>query len=282
MLLSGAPSRGPNMPEVWVSVVLSVAAISLISLAGAATLAFTSLRQHRVMIILVALAAGTLLGDSVLHLLPEALEAWEPAPPADGGEGHAFPIPLGLLILGGFFLFFLLEVGLRWGHAHGEPEHAPGHDPTRRRIEPFGWLNLIGDAVHNFVDGVLIAVAFIANPATGVATAVAVGFHELPQELGDFGVLVRSGMRPARALMYNLVSALLAFAGAGLVLLVGLPEDHLAAYALPLIAGGFLYIAAADLIPELHHHSGAREATMVFLAMVIGVLSMAALLLFEA
>lgn len=273
------------MPEVWVSVLLSVAVISLISLAGAATLAFTALRRHRVMIILVALAAGTLLGDSILHLLPEALEAWAPdggAEPAGGHDAHAFPIQLGLLILGGFFIFFLLEVGLRWGHAHGEPEHAPGHDPAHQRIEPFGWLNLVGDAVHNFIDGVLIAVAFIANPATGVATAIAVGFHELPQELGDFGVLVRSGMRPARALMYNLLSALLAFVGAGLVLLVGLPEETLAAYALPLIAGGFLYIAAADLIPELHHHSGAREATMVFLAMIIGVLSMASLLALEA
>lgn len=272
------------MPEPWVSVLLSVAVVSLLSLAGAVTLAITSLRRHRVMILLVALAAGSLLGDSVLHLLPEAIEAWEPAeePAAGEEEHHGFPLTLGLTILGGFFLFFLLEVGLRWGHAHGEPEHALGHDPSRHKIEPFGWLNLVGDGIHNFVDGVLIAVAFLANPATGVATAVAVGLHELPQELGDFGVLVRSGMRPARALMYNLLSALLAFLGAGLVLLVGIPEDLLARFALPLIAGGFLYIASADLIPELHHHTGWRDGSIVFLGMVIGVLSMAALLAFEA
>ncbi|MGB0652543.1 MAG: ZIP family metal transporter [Thermoplasmatota archaeon] len=257
--------------EPWIPALLAVAVVSLLSLVGALSLSFGALRRHSVAIALVALAAGTLLGDVALHILPEATAA-------SGG----FTSRLGGYLLGGFVLLFVLEVVLRARHSHAEHIDDPHHDHAdTEHIQPFGWLNLIGDGLHNLLDGVAIAVSFLVSIPVGVATTIAVALHEIPQELGDFAVLVRSGMKPARALLLNLASALLAVFGAILVFLIDLDPHEIEQVALPLVAGAFIYIAAADLIPELHHHNRGRAAVVILLAFLAGLALMFGLVAME-
>lgn len=283
------------MPGPEVSALLGVLVVSAVSLVGAATFVLPALRRHGILLVMVAFAAGTLLGDAFFHLLPEAVESQS-----------GFTMEVTILVLGGFLAFFLLEGALRWGHAHGEEAHphlaheagAPTHPhPSEARavvpppgtaggrIAPFAWTNLVGDGLHNLVDGALIAAAFYVSPVAGLATTIAVAAHEVPQELGDFAVLLRAGLRPRRALSYNLLSAFLAVAGAlaviGLSALAPTAEAFSATaerFALPLIAGGFVYIAAADLVPELHHHTEGKFVPMVLVSLIAGVALMAALL----
>ncbi len=248
---------------IWALV--SVGIVSLLSLGGALGLSFGLLQRHRVMMALIALAAGTLIGDAFLHLLPVAAH--------DG-----FSPGLGLWVIAGLLIMFGIEVVLRRGHSHAEhlgDEHAHDHD---HGVEPFGWLNLVGDGLHNLLDGVIIAAAYLIDIQAGIATTVAVALHEIPQELGDFAVLVRSGMPVKKALALNFGSALLAFLGAAMVFALGLSVEGLEAVAVPLIAGAFVYIAAADLVPELHHHSKGKDMAVIVVALLIGLLLMAALL----
>lgn len=252
--------------EAWTATLLAIGVVSLVSLAGAATLSLPGLRGHRALLVLVAIAAGTLVGDSLFHLLPEASHSWE--------DDLA---SMGLYVALGFVAFFALEVAVRARHAHIEvatPEahgHHHGDDPAHTHVAPYAWTNLLGDAVHNFLDGAVIATAFLVDVPLGVATTIAVVLHEVPQELGDFAVLLRAGMKPAKALLFNFASALVSVAGAALVLLLPVDVEALGSYALPFIAGAFLYIAAADLIPELHHHSKGREAVMILVCFVAGI-----------
>jgi zinc and cadmium transporter len=256
----------------WVAAFGAVAIVSLISLVGAAA-GWRWLRSHGAILVLVAVAAGALLGDAFLHLLPEAAEHW-------GG----FPLKLSVLLLAGFMVFFLLEVFLRAQHAHGEAlqeEHGHSHGDAHGHVAPFGWMNLIGDGVHNFLDGAVLAAAFSVDFRLGLATTVAVVLHEIPQELGDFAVLLRSGMSRRRALMWNLGTALTSVVGAALFFALPFPLETVERWAIPLTAGGFLYIAAADLVPELHHHAGDRHSKAILLGVAGGIAAMALLLLLE-
>src|SRR5688572_26813803 len=239
------------------------------------------MRSHRFLLILVAMAAGTLVGDAFFHLIPEASHSWE-------GPGLA---AMGVWVVGGFLAFFALEVVLRSRHAHLEMideaermHHAGGHDEHHHHHEvvaPYAWTNLVGDAVHNFLDGAVIAAAFLVDVPLGIATTIAVVIHEVPQELGDFAVLLRAGMSTRKALMFNFGSALLSVLGAVIVLVLPFDTEAMASYALPLIAGAFLYIAAADLIPELHHHSRGREAAALLVAFIAGIAIMYGVLRLE-
>lgn len=239
----------------------SVAVISLLSLAGALGLSFGLLQRHRVMMFLIALAAGTLFGDAFLHLLPEASH--------DG-----YTTQIGWYVIFGLMAMFAIEALLHRGHSHAEhvDEHAHDH------VKPFGWINLVGDALHNLLDGVIIAAAYLIDTAAGLATTIAVAAHEIPQELGDFAVLVRSGMPVKKALLLNFGSALFALLGAGIVLTVNVSVASLETVALPLIAGAFIYIAAADLIPELHHHSGPKDMAVIVAGLITGLILMGLLL----
>lgn len=261
----------------WAATLVAIAIVSVVSLAGAATLTLPGLRGHRALLVLVAVAAGTLVGDSLFHLIPEAGHAWEEAGLAN----------MGLFVALGFVAFFALEVAVRSRHAHLEratpEEHGHHHDEPHGHghIAPYAWTNLVGDAVHNFLDGAVIATAFLVDVPLGIATTVAVVLHEVPQELGDFAVLLRAGMAPTKALLFNFGSALVSLAGAILVLALPVDVELLEMYALPLIAGAFLYIAAADLIPELHHHSKGREAGMILMCFIVGIAIMYGFLLLE-
>lgn len=261
----------------WVPTLVSVLFVSLLGFVGVLMLVARPLRGHTVLLAVIALAAGTLLGDALLHLLPEAVEA----------QGTFAP-KLGFLALAGFLGFFLFEALIRWQHAHGEAAHPHKDGPPPRlapgesgeRPKPFGWVNLASDGLHNFVDGGIIAATYLVDFQLGLATTLAVAIHEIPTEFGDFGVLLKAGIRPAKALLYNFYAALGAVAGALLVLLWPASAGTMDVYGVPIIAGAFVYIAAADLVPELHHH-GPRYTPMILLAFLVGVGLMGGLLLLE-
>ncbi|MFO7778559.1 MAG: ZIP family metal transporter [Nitriliruptoraceae bacterium] len=202
-------------------------AMSLLALSGSLTLLLPERSFDRVVPVLVALAAGTLLSGGVLHLLPEAVEAM-------GNEVEVY-----LWLIGGFFSFFVLEQFLHWHHCHR----------AVARHGPLGYLILVADGVHNFVGGLAVAGSFLVDLRVGLVAWAAAAAHEVPQELGDFGILVHAGWSKGRALLFNLLSALTFLLGGWVA--YGLAGRFEVTWLLPFAAGNFVYIAAADLIPEL-------------------------------
>jgi zinc and cadmium transporter len=189
---------------------------------------------------LVSYAVGALLGVSLLNLMPQALEALEP--------GRA----LGAL-LAGILMFFVLEKFVLWRHAHDHDEGSDQGQTPRREVHPAtATLVIVGDALHTFTDGVVIAAATLVSVPFGATTALAIIAHEIPQEAGDFAILLAAGHTPRRALLLNLTSALGGVAGAGVMLFVGSGMPDILPYVLAFAAGNFLYVAMADLIPALH------------------------------
>ncbi len=260
---------------------LSVLAISLASLAGALTLSLGRARLERVIFLLVAFAVGAMLGGALLHLIPESYEAL-------GGGPRT-----GLLVLAGVLAFFVLEKFLHWRHQHGAPEalegasghvhHPHGHAHHGPEAAPFALVNLVGSVAHNVIDGAIVAAAYLVSIQTGVVTTLAVMLHEIPQEIGNFGVLVYGGYPPRKALLYNFVAGLGGLVGAGLVLALGAGVDGLESWLLPITAGAFLYIAGSDLIPELNrrHSYPATKAVGQLVMMLLGIAVMALPLLWE-
>lgn len=247
---------------VWLYTLVSVLIVSLISLVGVFTLSFKTERLKDIVLSLVSFAVGGLFGDALIHLIPEAFEQLGSGPVTS------------LFIVLGVLLFFVLEKFLRWQHCH---------IPTsEHHIHPVSMINLIGDAVHNFMDGIIIAVGFSASPSIGIATTLAVVLHEIPQEIGDLGILIHKGLSVPKALTLNFLSALMAFAGAIFALMIGPHVTAFTAYCLPITAGGFLYIAGSDLIPELHHGEDNRVSTSVkqlgFIMFGVGVMLLLAFL----
>jgi zinc and cadmium transporter len=264
----------------WAAALLSVLAISLVSLAGVFTLSLGPDRLQRVIFLLVALAVGAMLGGALLHLIPESYHAL----------GHG---PLtGLLVLAGIVAFFVLEKFLHWQHEHGAPEaiegatgHAPGgHGHGGHRHEPFALMSLVGGVAHNAIDGAIVAASYLVSIETGIVTTLAVILHEIPQEIGSFGVLVYGGYAPRRALLFNFASGLVGVLSAGLTLLLGAQIAGVATYLLPITAGAFLYIAGSDLIPELNrrHSYPATKSVWQLVMILLGVGLMALPLLWHA
>ena len=220
---------------------ISVIAVSLLSLVGIIFLFFSPVKIARVNIYLVSLAAGSLLGNSIFHLFPESVEKF-------GSFDKA-----GIFLLFGILLFFVMEKILNWRH-----EHHPDH------IHPVGKMSLIADGVHNFFDGILIASAYLVNPTLGISTTLAVMFHEIPQELGEFGVLLNAKYTKKRALLLNFISALTAVIGAALAISIQNNIESFSGYAIAILSGAFIYIAVADLLPELHHQPKQKISRSVF------------------
>jgi zinc and cadmium transporter len=205
-----------------------------------------------------------LLGDAFLHLIPDATVA----------IGSLSEVCI--FTLAGMLLFFAIEKVVRWRHHHGVP------DDASNSVAPLARMNLVGDAVHNFTDGVLIAGSFFADPWLGVATTAAIVVHEMPQEIGDVGALIHGGYAPRRALWLNFLCSTTVIAGVVATAIVGHWAASVLPYLLPIAAGGFIYIAAADFIPALHAEVGARNSSLQFAAAVAGVLCMAGITAFEA
>lgn len=232
----------------------SVVLVSIVSLIGAVTLLLTAARVRFLLYVLVALSAGGMMGGAFFHILPEALE-----------KIPALNVFITLLI--GFSLFFLLERLILWRHCHdGVCE-----------VHPFTYLNLIGDGVHNFIDGFVIAVAYSVNIQVGIITTIAIVMHEIPQELGDFGVLIYGGFKPGRALFLNFATAVVAVAGAVVGYFLSHMMEGTIQYILPFAAGNFIYIAGSDLVPELHKEPKLSKALLAFVVFVAGLVLMAGL-----
>jgi zinc and cadmium transporter len=175
--------------------------------------------------------------------------------------------------MAGFLLFFLVEKYLHWHHHHDADSGI--------HIHPVGYINLVSDGIHNFIDGVLIGVSFLTSIPLGIATTLAVILHEIPQEIGDFGVLISAGFTRKRALWLNFATALTAVVGTVLALVFGGRLETLTAYAIPLTAGGFLYIAAVDLLPPLHKETRPSRSLLQLIAIIAGVAIMAWLKIHE-
>ncbi len=245
----------------WVYSLPSVAVVSLISFVGVLTIGLGIRRLDRIIPLLISLAVGGLLGDALIHLLPAAY--------ADSSSSAL----TSLYVLLGILIFFVLERFLHWHHQH----HAQALNP----IHPVGHLNLLADGAHNFMDGLAIGASYLVSVPIGLATTLAVILHEIPQELGDFGILVHAGFSRRQALFLNLLVALLAVAGVVASLLLGPAVSGYEGIILPLTAGGFIYIAGSDLIPELHHEHKLPDSVLQLAFIVAGISFMYLLLFLE-
>jgi len=236
------------MQMVYIYTLTATLIISLLSLVGVFTLSLKKKLLKNIVLTLVSLSAGTLMGSVFFHLLPEASEQL----PAN---------PLFTVTLLSFILFFLLEKFVFWQHCHKED----------CETHSFGYTNLVGDGLHNFIDGLVIAAAFTTDIRLGIITSIAIAAHELPQEIGDFGVLLHAGFSRPRALILNFLTAVSAVAGALVGLFLAETIEPISAYLLPFAAGGFLYIAASDLLPEIRSPKNSPKITSSIIFFLIGI-----------
>ncbi|HEY4493601.1 MAG TPA: ZIP family metal transporter [Candidatus Paceibacterota bacterium] len=245
---------------------LSILIVSLISLVGLFTISLNVIRLRKVLFALISLSVGALLGDVFLHILPEL----EVTPKITS------------LIFVGFLIFFVLEKFLRWHHGHEGEVHEVGVEiDSGHANQHIGYMNIISDGLHNLIDGIVIGGAYLVSTEVGIATTIAVILHEIPQEIGDFGLLLHVGFSRARALFLNFLSALASFAGLLIVVALKGNSEGLIELILPITAGGFLYIAASDLVPELQKTSSARKSLIQLIAIITGFALMAILLALE-
>lgn len=233
-------------------ILVSTFVVSLISLIGVFTLAIKEGLLRKIIFSLIAFSAGALIGGAFLHILPEVLNK------------NRSEIVFTYVIVG-LVLFFMMERYFYWRHCHSGVCD----------VHAFTYLNLIGDGFHNFMDGMVIAASYMVSLKLGFVTTLAVIFHEIPQELGDFGVLVYGGFSKQKALIYNFISALSAMAGAVIGYFVSDFALGFSNFILPLTAGGFIYIATSDLIPEIHKETNAQRSILAFIAFLSGIVFMA-------
>lgn len=235
-----------------ISPLIAASIMSLLSLVGYASLAWSRTRTAFIQHTIVAFAAGALLGNAFFHLLPESLEA----------SSNAL-----YWTLAGILIFFVLDSLLWIYHSHAG-RHL--HDDEHNHEKPVGYLNLMGDALHNFTDGIAVASAFLVNPALGWNTALAIGLHEIPQELGDFGILLSSGFSKKKALWLNLLVSSAMFAGVlGTWLAAGF-ASRLTAGTIPLAAGFMIYMACTNLFAEIKEEPKISTRIWQTLAMALG------------
>jgi len=216
---------------------------------------------------LVSLSTGVLLGTALLHVLPEAFESSKP------------PQALFLTLLGGLLFFFLLEKAelYRHGHHHEHDDHHHHHGFDAEQAGRGGWSVLVGDSIHNFCDGVLIAAAFLADPQVGLVTSLAIIAHEIPQEVGDYIVLVNAGFSRMRALVYNMISGMAAVVGGVLGYFLIEPWQDYLPYMMVVAASSFVYVAVADLIPQLQKRLSGRDTVIQIFWLAAGLLMIAAI-----
>ncbi|HPA25539.1 MAG TPA: ZIP family metal transporter [bacterium] len=228
--------------------------VSLISLVGVLTLSLKEKKLEKILLMLISFSAGAMLGGAFFHLLPEAMDF----------SANIEKIFIFTLI--GMLVFFVLEKVLRWHHCH---------DTNCETHQHLGHLNLVGDAVHNLIDGIVIAAAFAVSVPLGMTVTLSITLHEIPQEISDFGVLIYAGFSRSKALLYNLYSALFALLGVLMGYFLILYIDHINLFLLPFTAGGFIYIAATDLVPEIHKENRLGRSILSFIFFVGAIVLMA-------
>lgn len=248
------------MLTIWVYTLISVLIVSLISLIGLIALSIKTEKLQKSLIYLISFSAGALFADAFLHLLPETAK-------------NGVSIEISMFILLGILIFFSIEKIVHWQHCH--------MPITEKHVHSFAIVNLIGDGFHNFLDGMIIAASYMLSIPIGIATTVAVLIHEIPQEIGDFGVLLHGGFTKTKALMLNLASALIAVIGAVVTILLKGSIANIEGIITPIAIGGFIYIAGSDLIPELHKEFSTKKALVQLFFFILGILIIGSLLLLE-
>jgi zinc and cadmium transporter len=232
-------------------ILLATFIVSLISFVGVITLALKDKILNKILLILIGLSAGALMGGAFLHLLPESVE-------------NSTGLDVYLLVLVGFILFFLIEKVLHWRHCHkGECD-----------VHTFRYMNLIGDSIHNFIDGLIMAASFVVAIPLGITTTIAIATHEIPQEIGDFGVLIYGGFSKKKALLLNFFVALAAVLGGIIGYFISSQIENIVLYILPFAAGGFIYIAATDLVPEIRKELDMKKYMVTLFVFICGILLM--------
>lgn len=236
--------------------------VSLVSFAGVITLSIKRTLLMKILMLLVAFAAGALIGATFFDLIPEAL-------------GTGYPGVMAFVVVG-ILLFFVVEKILGWHHAHHEHDIDPSkhhsdkaHDKYHHK--PIIYLNLIADGIHNFLDGILIASTFIVSVPLGIVTTIAVALHEIPQEIGDFAILIHGGLSIRSALLFNFISAITAIIG-GLVAFYFSSVSNITPILLSIGAGGLLYMSLTDLLPEINKENDVKKSLVQFILMLIGIL----------
>ena len=248
------------MLEVWLYTITSVFIVSILSLIGILTLSINRKTLNKVLIYFISFSAGALFGDAFIHLIPEAV-----------GE-LGFTLNVSIYILIGIMMSFIVEKVIHWRHCHITHK---GHE------HPFAIMNLFGDAVHNLLDGIIIGASYLASIQIGIATTLAVILHEIPQEIGDFGVLLQGGFTRAKALAFNFLTALTAIIGAVLSLVLSSYIEGLTTFLVASAAGGFIYIAGSDLIPELHKEVKTSKSLLQLITFILGIAVMVVLIALE-
>ena len=243
-------------------------AVLLVSLMPILGFVFVFHEKHKdkMVFFFVSLAVGALFGDALIHMLPDVFER---------ANGHTF-IP-SLIVVLGFLVMFVLEKFLHWHHEHSE-EHS---EECRDNIKPLGKISLISDALHNFIDGVTITASFAISLEVGLATTLAVTLHEIPHELGNVAILIHAGYSKGRAIFFNFISALTAMFGFILTFALLTQVSNLIYWVIPFAAGNFIYIAASDLVPELHKNLEFNKSVIQFIGIILGVVLMALALMLE-
>jgi zinc and cadmium transporter len=231
---------------------------SIVSLLGGVALLAREKFAIKISHFLASFAAGALLGTAFFDLMPEAAHEAEHLAEETGVDYNIF-----LWTLVGFLIFFLMERFIHWFHHH--------HDDSHTKGKPIVALVTFGDAVHNFIDGIAIAATFMVSIPLGIVTTFAVAAHEIPQEIGDFGILLHHGVKRGKVLFLNFLSALTAIAGAMLAYFASDSLEGLLPVFLSVTAGFFIYIAAADLIPEIHNEEKKKIAAIESVLLLVGV-----------
>lgn len=241
------------------AILLTTILAGVVSISAAAIFSFTLL--SRVVERMVSLSVGVMLATSFLHALPKAFES--------SADTHT----LFACLMGGLLGFFLLEkmAILRHSHHHEHDGHHHAHGHDKHEAGRAGWMILVGDGMHNFTDGILIAAAFLADPQLGLVTGLAIIAHEIPQEIGDFIVLLNAGFSRRRAYLYNLISSLMAVAGGVLGYFMLGHSTQMIPYVLVLASSGFIYIAVSDLMPQMQRRATLRETIPQVMLIALGV-----------
>jgi zinc and cadmium transporter len=239
-----------------VYIILATVVVSLISFVGVITLILKNSVLNKILLVLVGLSAGALMGGAFLHLLPEGIESSE--------KFGMSLLDVFLFVLVGFILFFVVEKVLHWRHCHrGECD-----------VHTFRYMNLLGDSIHNFIDGMIVAASFMSSIPLGITTTIAISTHEIPQEIGDFGVLIYGSFSKKKAITLNFLVALTAVVGGIVGYFISSGVENVVLYILPFAAGGFIYISATDLVPEIRKELDFKKYMVTLTVFICGILLM--------
>ncbi|MBM2817975.1 MAG: hypothetical protein HW401_565 [Parcubacteria group bacterium] len=245
----------------------SVLIVSLISFVGLFFISVNEKILKGIIFVLVSFSVGALFGDAFVHLIPEAFES-----------GISASV-ISAFILLGIIIFFVLEKFIHWRHSHTEADEVCEVHKGETQVKPAGYMILLSDTAHNFLDGIIIAASYMVSVEVGITTTIAVILHEIPQEIGQFGLLLHYGFSKFKALLFNFYSALSAVLGAVIALSLGSNIDGFTPFIISIAAGGFIYIAGSDLVPEIHKTSDPKKSAIQFISIIGGIALMFAFLL---